>query len=104
MNRTARAFRCFAQGGPEGWEAICVDLDVAVQGESLDEVKALLDRAVRNYIESAMVESSETRARLLNRSAPWWVTAGFTARLAAFNLFRGRGREEQASFPVGCPA
>lgn len=100
----SRPFRCFAHGGPSGWEAICVDLDLAVQGESFDQVKALLDEAVHEYIESARHEPAETRDRLLNRKAPWWVAAGFTIRLITFNLFRGGGAEEQASFPVACPA
>lgn len=103
MDRAATSFRCFAHGGNAGWEAMCVDLDIAVQGDSFDDVKQLLDHAVTDYIAAAKAEDAGTRAVLLNRRAPWWVVAGLTARLVAFNVF-GRNREAQASFPVACPA
>ena len=104
MKDGARSLLCFAHGGSSGWEATCVDLDIAVQGDSFDDVKALLDQAVRSYVGAARGEDAVTRDALLNRRAPWWVIAGLTARLIAYNMFRGPNREAQASFPVACPA
>ena len=99
------AVLCFAHGNDDaGWEAICVDFDIAVSGRSFDEVKKLLDDAVASYVADVRQESEDTRRRLLSRRAPWHVRFMLTARLVAFNLFRGRSKDGQASFPVACPA
>lgn len=95
---------CFAHGSESGWEALCVDFDIAVQGDSFDDVKLMLDTAVQEYVRAIDNEAPADRLALLNRRAPWWVTLNLTARLIAHNVFRGRGGEAQASFPVLCPA
>lgn len=104
MDRQPPSLLCFAHGNPSGWEALCIDLDISVQGDTFDDVRALLSKAVGSYIDAAQDEAPDVRAKLLNRRAPWWVSAGMTMRLIAFNVFRGRTREAQASFPVACPA
>lgn len=83
---------------------MCIDLDISVQGDTFDDVKALLNKAVGSYIDAAQDEAPDVRAKLLKRRAPWWVSAAMTMRLITFNVFRGRTREAQASFPVACPA
>ena len=95
---------CFAHGSDQEWEAICVDYDIAVQGSSFDDVKAMLDRAVADYVNDVMAESLETQRLLLGRRAPWHVRASMTFKLIFYNVFRGRQSEAQASFPVLCPA
>ena len=95
---------CFAHGHASDWEAICVDYDIAVQGSSFDDVKAMLDRAVASYVDDVMEESPETQRRLLGRRAPWHVRASMTFKLIVYNVFRGRQSEAQASFPVLCRA
>jgi predicted RNase H-like HicB family nuclease len=104
MESAMSSVLCFAHGRGREWEAICVDFDIAVQGDSFDEVKAMLDEAVSGYIDAVMQEAEPVRARLLNRRAPWHVRATLTFKLIAFNIFRGRTGEAQASFPVLCPA
>ena len=101
--RTA-SLLCFARGDASGWEAICVDFDIAVQGNSFDAVKALLGEAIASYAADAMCESSDVRARLLSRRAPLHVRLALTAQLIAFNLFRRRRDDARASFPLACPA
>lgn len=99
-----RRLQCYAHGRTGDWEGLCVDLDIAVQGESFDEVKRLLDEAVRTYVEDAAKEAPETRRRLLARQAP----AGLRLRMAASYLahlaFAGAGREMKAGFDLPCPA
>jgi hypothetical protein len=95
---------CFAHGNGRGWEAICVDFDIAVQGTSFDEVKASLDRAIDQYVSAASAEDAAVCRKLLSRRAPFHVRAMLTIKLISFNLFRGRMNEAQASFPVSCPA
>ena len=95
---------CFAHGNDREWEAICVDFDIAVQGRTFDEVKSLLDSAVKNYVDDAAEEDEATRRQLLGRRAPWYVSLGLALKLTIYNIRRGRAREAQASFPVPCPA
>lgn len=93
-------FLCFAHGSDQGWEAICVDLDIAVQGDSFDDVRNGLNHAVETFVEDAAAESDEDRASLLSRRAPWHVIAGLTFKLILANAKRRRARDMQATFPV----
>ncbi|WP_417498364.1 type II toxin-antitoxin system HicB family antitoxin [Maricaulis sp.] len=65
-----RTFLCAAQGRHGSWEAMCLDLDIAVQGQTLDEVRTKLNEAIHGYIESAMAEDARVRDQLLRRRAP----------------------------------
>ena len=44
--------KCYVHGGGASWEAICVDLNVAVCGNSQREVRASLRKAVDLYLET----------------------------------------------------
>ena len=46
--------RCFAEGGSSGWEATCIDLDISVQGNSFEEVRAFLNDGIAMYFEHLM--------------------------------------------------
>lgn len=95
----------YAHGKPGEWEAICVDFDIAVQGTSFDEVRAMLNEAVASYVEDAMAEAPADRDRLLNRHAPLWVKFKFAAAfLAHISFGRSRSKELQAGFDIPCPA
>lgn len=61
---------CFAWGEDGDWEAICLDLDIAVQGESFEEVKSLLNEAIGSYLDVVKQVSPKEAKRLLNRRAP----------------------------------
>lgn len=101
----ANALLCYAHGRESDWEAICVDLDIAVQGSSFDEVRSLLSSAITSYIADVAAESPKDAVRLLTRRAPLHVRAALALRLAWYNLMHGKqDREMQASFPVLCPA
>ena len=73
-----RKLTCYAWGQPGDWEAICVDFDLAAQGESLDEVRSELRDAVDTYLEYISELPEKERARFLNRKAP----LGLRLRLA----------------------
>lgn len=77
LSHMARTLNCYAQGNSDGWEAICLDLDVAVQGETLPEVHDSLQKAIELYYESVLELPEDDRARLLNRSAPFWAWLKF---------------------------
>ena len=101
----ARMLWGYAHGTPGAWEAICVDLDISVQGASFDEVRALLDESVASYVEDAMKEDPKDARRLLNRRAPFWVQLRFAAVfLAHIGSRGGKQRELRAGFDIPCPA
>ena len=62
---------CYAENRGNGWEAICLDVDVAVQAGTLHEVVHELDGALDLYFESVMDLPEAEQARFLNRAAPW---------------------------------
>lgn len=63
--------RCFAEREDGLWVAHCLDLSLAVQGDTLPEVKHKLDLQIRDYVRDALVgEDREHAAYLLNRKAP----------------------------------
>ncbi len=64
------------------WEAICLDLDIAVQGHSFEDVYDSLKRAIALYLEGVGALPERQRAGLLNRPAPVAVRWKFLARAA----------------------
>ncbi len=93
-------FTCYLTERDGVWEGLCADLDIAVEGRSLDDTRDRLGQAVRNYLADVMDEAPEHRARLLNRRAPWTVRTNLTIR-AALQSFKGHGRETR--FVMPCP-
>jgi hypothetical protein len=72
-----RTLRCYAEGRNGDWEAICLDLDIAVQGGSFQEVFSSLRDAISLYLESVADLPLEERRALLNRPAPFPVRFKF---------------------------
>jgi len=68
-----RVLRCYAEGRGKDWEALCLDLDIAVQGESFEEVFRSLHAAIDLYRESLDDLPEADRQRLLYRPVPWRV-------------------------------
>jgi predicted RNase H-like HicB family nuclease len=75
---------CHAFGQDDEWQAICLDLDLAVQGRSFEEVFRLLGETISFHIEGIMELPEADRQRLLNRRVPWIVRLKFA--VAAFLL------------------
>jgi len=62
--------RCYAEGTARGWEAVCLDFDIAVQGDSFESVYQQLNEAVETYVEYVDELPEPDRSRLLCRKAP----------------------------------
>ena len=77
--------RCYAYRSGRVWEAICVDLDIATFGDSLDEVKASLATCIKMHLEEAEALPIADRRHLLKRRSPWYVRA----RLALMTWLSG---------------
>ncbi|AVT75939.1 hypothetical protein RPPS3_18760 [Rhodopseudomonas palustris] len=99
---------CIAHGSGNDWQAICLDLDIAVQANSLHDVTRILQEAVQSYVDDAMAQDEATRDAMLSRSAPLRVRAAWAVRLFMATLFGRRldrnGRDTTLGFPVECPA
>lgn len=95
-------FSCYAWREGGVWEAICVDLDIAVQGISFDDVYHRLNDAVVDYVETVSDLPEEDRARLLKRRAPLSARAGIHARRWRARLRRLFHNDNggHGSFPV----
>jgi predicted RNase H-like HicB family nuclease len=76
----ARTLHCYAEESEGDWEAICLDLDIAVQGRSFEEVFGSLREAIRLYLETVSDLPFEERHALLHRPAPFPVRFRFLAR------------------------
>lgn len=100
-----RLLRCYARGTAGKWEAMCIDLDIAVEAGTRAEVEKLLEEAVLSYIQDAVAENPRQIERLLSRRAPFWVR--WSIMLSAFrHLTRTRSNNKtlHASFDLACPA
>jgi hypothetical protein len=100
------SYFCVAEGCDErGWEAICLNVDIAVEGNTLADVKARLDAAVKSYIEEAVKLPDADRRRLLNRQVPFALKLEYAFKLFWHSL-RSKHRDGglQASFEIPCHA
>jgi len=77
----AKTLHCYAEGQDGDWEAICVDLDIAVQGRSFEEVCGSLRAAIELYLDSVADLPAAERRPPLHRPAPTSVrVTGSTSR------------------------
>ncbi len=82
----SRAFKCYAYRNGDRWSAICVDLDVAGDGESFEEAWNSLAICMELYLDGLDGLPPEEGRRLLTRKAPFAVRA----KLAFLTAVRGR--------------
>jgi hypothetical protein len=76
--------------GQDGWEAICVDFDIAVQGDSFADVTKKLCEALDCFAEYVDALPAEERERSLNRRAPRYGRARMAFEVILTPLFRNR--------------
>ena len=63
--------RCIADKRSGQWHAFCLDLDLAAQGETLDEVKGRLEAQIQEYVFDALAGEDQAYAdQLLSRRSP----------------------------------
>jgi hypothetical protein len=72
-----KLYRCVFEETQGTWEAICLDLDIAVQGQGFEEVCGALRDAITQYVEYVATLPDGEKARLLSRKAPVSVRAKF---------------------------
>lgn len=65
-----RILRCYAEGRPGHWTALCLDLDLAVDGPTLASVTESLEKAINEYCEYILTLPEADQRRLLRRKTP----------------------------------
>jgi len=100
-----RELVCIAKDRGGLWEAICLDLDIAVAGGSFEEVKLILNQAIASYFEDVQREDEPTRSQLLNRRVPFFSRLRWTWQFILVVLFDRKQKDARATyeFPVTCP-
>lgn len=63
--------RCYAEKSGDSWQAFCLDLCLAAQGDSFKDVRKKLDAMISEYVFDALVgEDRDYAEQLLKRRAP----------------------------------
>ncbi|TAN46690.1 MAG: DUF1902 domain-containing protein [Methylococcaceae bacterium] len=63
--------KCYAEQEQDYWVAVCLDFNLASQGDSFEEVKAKLESMITDYVYAALAgEDKPYAAQLLSRRAP----------------------------------
>ena len=63
--------RCYAKKEGSDWVAVCIDLSLAAQAESLQVAKEKLESMITTYVDEALNEHKEFAHQLLSRKAPF---------------------------------
>jgi predicted RNase H-like HicB family nuclease len=93
--------RCYAEGQNGEWEAICLDLDIAVQGRSFEDVLCSLREAIALYLETVADLPAGEQCSLLKRPAPLAIRFKFLVHAARGVFAAGDDRERhQFTMPV----
>ena len=92
---------CYAEGRDGDWEAICLDLDIAVQGRSFEEVFGSLQEAIALYIETVAELPADQRPALVDRPVPLPVRLKFLTHVVRGLFSSGDDRQRhQFTMPV----
>ena len=63
--------KCYAEQEGDCWVAVCLNFNLAAQGDSFEEVKTKLEAMIAEYVYDALVGVDKPYAsQLLTRSAP----------------------------------
>ena len=90
-------FKCYIYGKDSDWEAICTDLDIAVQGNSCDEAKSLLDEAIGGFLHEVEKLPVNDQKEFLTRRAPILLRISLYLQ---YSLFRLRKHSQNVSANV----
>ncbi len=83
MTPTELILRCYGEQKGDVWQAFCLDLNLAVQGSSLQEVRTKLQEQISSYLYDALEGEDRLYAeQLLCRKAP----LGFWLKYYYYNI------------------
>lgn len=71
MNPKELIMKCYAEQEGGCWVAVCLDFNLAAQGDSFGEVKSKLEAMIADYVHDALAgDDKPYAAQLLSRRAP----------------------------------
>lgn len=80
---TDLVLRCLALKRGSYWVAMCIDLDLAVQADTIAQARELLKGQISSYVADATGVDNENARALLGRKAPMrYVLMYYCAKLA----------------------
>lgn len=65
-----KILRCYAKKEQAQWVAVCIDLGLAAQADSLEQAKHKLESMVETYIQEAVGVHRQYAKQLLTRKSP----------------------------------
>ena len=65
-----RILRCYAKKEQSYWVAVCIDLSLAAQADSMQEAIEKLESMIETYVDEAYTIHKDYAHQLLNRKAP----------------------------------
>tara|TARA_R110001583_G_scaffold134993_1_gene286769 strand:- start:805 stop:1131 length:327 start_codon:yes stop_codon:yes gene_type:complete len=78
MSPEQLVLRCMAERKAEYWQAFCLDLNLAVQGDSFEDVRSKLHDQIGEYLYDALEgEDQQYAAQLLSRKSPLSIRARY---------------------------
>ncbi|WP_372523725.1 DUF1902 domain-containing protein [Sulfuricaulis sp.] len=94
---------CYAEKRDNQWQAFCLDLTLAAQASSFDEVKHKLEHMILDYVQDALCGQDKAHVgKLLNRRAPfaYWAKYYWYVFLCQIGSIH---REFRRLFKMGLP-
>lgn len=89
MNPKQLIVKCYAEQEDDCWVALCLNFNLAAQGDTFEEAKTKLEAMIAEYVYDALAgEDKPYAAQLLSRSAPFssWLRYYFIKfKIAAFH-------------------
>lgn len=101
MNPKQLIVKCYAEQEGDYWVALCLDFNLAAQGDTFEEVKTKLDAMIAEYVYDALAgPDKQYAAQLLSRRAPFiaWLKYFFLKFKIA--LFHGSERVFDETMPL----
>ena len=92
--------RYYAWGRGGDWEAICTDLDLAVQGTSLQEVREEIRNAIDTYLEYLGELPKDEQDRLSKQKSPLSLRMNLRLQCWISGLFSLRKNDAPKNNPV----
>lgn len=96
-----KILRCMAFKKRDLYVAVCLDLTLAAQADSMAEAKSKLESQIIDYLEEAVSEK-EYMEDLLNRKAPysWWVRYNATKLILSIASIFKRNEESEKNHQI----
>lgn len=104
MKPKALLLKCLAEQTEGQWSILCLDFDLAAQGDTLEQAKASLDAMLRDYLYDALAgDHKEAATYLLKRRAPLRYWAKFYLLVLRDLLCQTKSNGDQVEFTRTLP-